>query len=70
MSKRKTIPVFDVPLEAYERFAALIKREGKTLAKGLRDAMREYAAMRGVDIETDVGEWGGIRPRTPDDKSE
>ena len=68
--KKKNVPVFAIPEDAYASFAELAESEGKTFSQAVRDAMQEYASKRGLQVDFSVGAWGGRRERDAKDEGE
>jgi hypothetical protein len=51
MSGKKVVASFDVPADAYDKFDAQAGKEGKSFAKAVQDAMRDYLAQRGIQAD-------------------
>ena len=54
MSKKKAVAGFHVHADAYDKFAAQAEKEGKSFAKAVQDAMRDYLAQRGIQADFEV----------------
>jgi hypothetical protein len=70
MGEKARLPATVVPKEALDTFAAVAKREGKSLSGALREALSEYLERRGVEVDFEVGSWGGKRDKDTDDTDE
>jgi hypothetical protein len=67
---KKNVPTFAIPTDAYKQFEALANSEGKSFSQAVRDAMHKYAKAQGIDINFNIGEWGGNRHGTKSDSND
>jgi hypothetical protein len=68
MDDRKRLPSLSVPAAAYANLARLAKDQNLSVSQAIREALTNWVILKaGVDVDFNVGEWGGDRSQKDDE---